>query len=177
MLNNLGVKLWTEAPNILTAWCPSIDAGPDVDGHVNISAFVCVKVKSRHFVFKNNCFKHQLNLSVKLGLHGADRCAKWFGLPYGYFSSLAKTIHWMRETGHHSVIFKNWSQTFSNSMAVRFVKNIVPKAIAERWGSCTAAENYLLKPQRDAQARSHHWNMVCCGKSCHFFVLLLLQTF
>ena len=167
MLQNLGVPLWSEKPNVLTAYCPSHDAGSDIDLATRIAEKVC-ELTECNFIFKINGLEHQVQLSIKLGLKVADVVAKLFLLPHTHYSSTAKLMHWIREPGHSNALFSNWVDRFGSVFAVKFARNKAPKSIGGLWGSISACESYLCAPMRDVDASLKHWNQVLEFESTYF---------
>ena len=90
--------------------------------------------------FRSKCYIHQAHLITKSGLDFVDDWLKNAGLPWRYYSSLAKMSNCCREKVR--VIFLLWVKFHGAKDAVHCAKRVPPKCIYHRelWGSQTPAQ-------------------------------------
>ena len=86
-------------------------------------------------MFRAWCMLHIVHLIVKKQLNRMGRL---------YWSALAKTANVWRSAGSAAKLFRSFAELHGNE-AAKLVKNVPPRPLVGRWGSCTNLEAYLLK--------------------------------
>jgi hypothetical protein len=99
------------------------------------------------FFFDDDCLAHQTHLGAKGGLCHVDALLSELGKPYKYFGTVAKTMNLWRMNARQ--IWKLWVSQYGPTDAKLQASRIPPRCIAERWGSISACELYLLNAGRD----------------------------
>ena len=90
----------------------------------------------------SDCIEHLGHLGVLGGLKLCDRVLRAHNKGFKYFASIAVICNTIRDLGQK--IFNGWRIWYGDVSAVKYVKKLCPRCIAERWGSIDASEKFLL---------------------------------
>lgn len=135
-MQSMGVPAFTDACKHTRIYTMVTADGPDQKG--------CEKLVARSM--KNNpaslfcrfkCLLHQLHLIVGKQLKRLS--------PLGYYSKVAKIINVWRSCGTPHKIFRAYKAMHGEKRAKEVANRLPPRALRGRWGSITAAEEFLLK--------------------------------
>jgi hypothetical protein len=116
------------------------DCGPDVSFCKKILGAIITGCANCIFLGVD-CYEHQAHLIVGEGLKFIDFKLKQTGLPWTYYSSLAKVTHVARD--HSKAIFDTWVQYYDAKDAMTKAFKLFPTASAGRWGSIECTEKHL----------------------------------
>lgn len=116
---------------VVTVWAICTDNGPDPTGCRHM--LHCQTGRNpTSWVFDTNCFLHQYQLIIKAELFTLDFLMKnTFGLDFGYFAMLSKTMHLWRDKSYDIYLCIAWQ---FGALAAKVASTVPPKCIAARWG-------------------------------------------
>ena len=118
-----------------------------------------------------SCLKHQVQLSCKLALSISDVLCKRFGLPFTYFSSLAKWIHLWRDSQNGDKAFAWSCDRYGHELALAHMRRKPPRCLSGRWGSVDDVERFLLSAPFEDNHKGFATNM-----ATQAFLALLANT-
>ena len=95
------------------------------------------------FFLPATCLEHSAHLGVLGALKLVDHLLQVHGRKWRYFSAIAMMANTFR--GLAPSIFSAWRSLFGDDSAVKDVKALFPRCIAERWGSIDHTEARMLK--------------------------------
>ena len=104
------------------------------------------------FFLPATCLEHSAHLGVLGGLKLVDRLLQSHGRKWRYFSAIAMMANTFRDLAQS--LFSAWRVLFGDDSAVKDVKALFPRCIAERWGSIDHTETRMLKAGVPCLARA-----------------------
>ena len=123
---------------MITVWDICTDNGPDPTGCRHMLHNQTGRDPTS-WVFDTNCFLHQYQLIIKAELFTLDFLMKnLFGLDFGFFAMMSKTMHLWRDKSHDIYLCIAWQ---FGAQAGKVASTVPPKCIAARWG-CISRYKY-----------------------------------
>ena len=135
-IQSMGVPALNDACKHTRIYTMVTDDGPDQKGCEKL-VVKSMKDNPASLFCRFKCLLHQLHLIVGKQLKRLN--------PLGYYSKIAKIINVWRSCGTPRKIFRAYSAMHGEQRAKEVASRLPPRALRGRWGSITAAEEFLLK--------------------------------
>lgn len=126
---------------LLTVFMATTDRGPN-ETWAKKAVEVMMQQVDTFLYLPSDCIEHLSHLGVLGGLKLCDRVLRAHNRGFKYFASVAVICTTIRDLGQK--IFSVWRTLHGDVSAVKYVKKLCPRCIAERWGSIDASEKFLL---------------------------------
>ena len=128
---------------MITVWAICTDNGPDPTGCRHMLHNQTGRDPTS-WVFDTNCFLHQYQLIIKAELFTLDFLMKnLFGLDFGFFAMLSKTMHLWRDKSHDIYLCIAWQF----GAQARKVASTVPPSVHLRVGGAYPGTSTSLEKQ------------------------------